>query len=89
MCKDVTDYDPFITLYILERMYSEVTTWICYNHIKLDSDYISIKQDRVKMLLSAMTVKPEIFTSKKFLSKVDLWTAEIINKLVKIRESYK
>jgi hypothetical protein len=41
------------------------------------------------MLLSAMTVKPEIFTSKKFLSKVDLWTAEIINKLVKIRESYK
>jgi hypothetical protein len=89
MCKDVTDYDPFITLYILERMYSEVTTWICYNNIKLDSDYISIKQDRVKMLLSAMTVKPEIFTSKKFLSKVDLWTAEIINKLVKIRESYK
>jgi hypothetical protein len=89
MCKDVTDYDPFITLYILERMYSEVVTWICYNHIKLDSDYISIKQDRVKMLLSAMTIKPEVFTSKKFLSKVELWTAEIINKLVKIRESYK
>lgn len=89
MCKDVKDYDPFITLYILERMYSEVVTWICYNHIKLDSDYISIKQDRVKMLLSAMTVRPEVFTSKKFFSKVDFWTAEIIHKLVKIRESYK
>lgn len=89
MCKDVKDYDPFITLYILERMYSEVVSWICYNHINLDSDYISIKQDRVKMLLSAMTVKPEVFTNKKFFARVDMWTAEIIHRLVKIRESYK
>lgn len=89
MCKDVPDYDPYITLYILERMYSEVVSWICYNHINLDSDYISIKQDKVKMLLSATTVKPEVFTNKKFLAKVDVWTSEIICKLVKIRQAYK
>ena len=89
LCKDIPEYDPYITMYILERMYSEVVTWICYNHINLDSDYISIKQDKVKMLLSAMTVKPDVFISKRFLVKVDTWTAEIIHKLVKIREAYK
>ena len=89
MCKDVPSYDPYITMYILERMYSEVVTWICYNHINLDSDYISIKQDKVKMLLNAMTIKPDVFTSKRFYARVDIWTSEIIHKLVKIREAYK
>jgi hypothetical protein len=36
-----------------------------------------------------MTVKPDIFTSKKFMTKVDDWTSEIIHRLVKIREVYK
>lgn len=89
MCKDVPGYDPYITMYILERMYGEVVEWITYNHINLDSDYISIKQDKVKMLLNALTVKPDVFASKKFFVKVDVWTSEIIHKLVKIREAYK
>ena len=89
MCRNIEGYDPYITLYILERMYSEVVEWITYNHINLDSDYISIKQDKVKALLSATTVMPEVFTSRKFLTKVDEWTNEIIHKLVIIREVYK
>jgi hypothetical protein len=89
MCRDIEGYDPYVTMYILERMYSEVVEWITYNHLNLDSDYISIKQDKVKMLLNALTVKPDVFTSKKFMVKVDVWTSEIIHKLVKIREAYK
>lgn len=89
MCKDIPGYDPYITMYILERMYGEVVEWITYNHINLDSDYISIKQDKVKMLLNALTVKPDVFASKKFYVKMDVWTSEIIHKLVKIREAYK
>jgi cell division protein FtsI/penicillin-binding protein 2 len=89
LCKNVAGYDPYITMYILERMYSEVVEWITYNHINLDSDYISIKQDKIKALLASLTVKPEVFTSKQFYRKVDEWTEEIIHKLVKIREVYK
>lgn len=89
MCRNVDGYDPYITMYILERMYSEVVEWITYNHINIESDYISIKQDKVKALLATMTVMPDVFTSKRFYSKVDEWTAEIIHKLVKIREVYK
>ena len=89
MCKSIQGYDPYVTMYILERMYSEVVEWITYNHINIESDYISIKQDKVKALLASLTVKPDIFTSKKFLSKVDEWTNEIIHKLVIIREVYK
>ena len=76
-------------MYILERMYGEVVEWITYNHINVESDYISIKQEKVKALLASMTVKPDIFTSKKFMTKVDDWTSEIIHRLVKIREVYK
>lgn len=89
MCKDVEGYDPYITMYILERMYSEVVEWVTYNHLNLKSDYISIKQEKVKALLASMTVKPEVFTSKRFLVRVDEWTSEIIHRLVNIREAYK
>ena len=89
MCKNVEEYNPFVTMYILERMYTEVVEWITYNHINLDSDYIGIKQDNVRALLSSMTVMPEVFASQRFLKKVDEWTDETIHKLVMIREVYK
>lgn len=89
MCKDLPAYNPYTTMYILERMYSEVVEWITYNHINLDSDYISIKQDKVRALVASLTVLPEVFTSKMFLKQTDKWTEEIIHKLVKIREVYK
>lgn len=88
-CKDIEGYDTYITMYMLERMYSEVVEWITYNHINLDSDYISIKQDRIKALLASLTVMPQVFTSPKFSKQVDAWTDELIRKLVKIREVYK
>lgn len=89
LCKTVPGYNPYTTMYILERMYSEVVEWITYNHINLDSDYISIKQDKVRALVASLTVMPEVFTSKNFYKKTDQWTEEIIHKLVKIREVYK
>lgn len=88
-CKDIEGYDPYITMYMLERMYSEVVEWITYNHMNLDSDYIGIKQDRIKALVASLTVMPAVFTSSKFSKQVDAWTDEIIRKLVKIREVYK
>jgi hypothetical protein len=89
MCKNVEGYDPYITMYVLERMYSEVVEWITYNHLNLTSEYVSIKQEKVKGLVSTLTIMPEVFTSKKFYAHVDEWTSEIITKLVKIREVYK
>lgn len=88
-CKDIPQYDPYITMYMLERLYSEVVEWITYNHINIDSDYISIKQDRIKALVASLTVMPAVFTSAKFFKQIDAWTDEIIRKLVKIREVYK
>jgi hypothetical protein len=86
---DTSKYGGYLTKYILRTCYDEVVVWITYNHINLESDYISIKQEKVKMLLASMTIKPDIFASKKFLSKVEEWTSEIIHRLVKIREVYK
>lgn len=89
LCKELKGYDPYVTKYILERMYGEVVDWITYNHINLESDYISIKQDKIRALVASLAVMPEYFASSKFLTKCDRWTDEIIRKLVKIREVYK
>lgn len=81
-------YNGFMTKYILEVVYSEIVDWITFNHIKIDSDYISIKQAKVKALVYSFDLKPE-FKTPKFEHQIEYWVEDVIKKLVMIREVYK
>ena len=85
---DESKYNGYKTRYVLECVYDEVINWITFNHINLDSDYISIKQEKMRAMVHSMELKPE-FCTKEFDRKIDKWTEEIIRKLVTIREVYK
>lgn len=85
---DKTNFGGFKTKYILELCANEITNWISFNHINLDSAYVSIKQEKMKSIIRSMDVDP-VFTSKEFEKQVDRWVEEIINKLVEIRKVYK
>ena len=81
-------YNGYFTKYILEVVYSEVVDWITFNHMSLDSDYISIKQAKIKSLIYGYDVTPE-YRTPKFEKQVDEWVAELIKKLILIRQVYK
>lgn len=85
---DESIYHGYLTLYVLETMYDEIVTWITFNHINLESDYISVKQEKIRSLLRTMPIGPE-FRTKEFERKVDKWVEEVIRKLILIREVYK
>lgn len=86
---DETEYKGYLTKYILERCYDEIVNWISFNHINLDSDYISIKQEKIKSIIkTTQEVRPE-YKSKEFEKRIDSWVEEVIKKLVLIREMYK
>ena len=85
---DKDDYGGFKTKYILELCANEISQWIAFNHINLESDYISIKQEKIRSIIRSSDVDP-VFTSKKFEEQIDRWVDEIIRKLVVIREVYK
>lgn len=85
---DESKYNGFLTLYVLEVMFDEIVNWITFNHINLESDYISVKQERIRSLLHNMPIGSE-FRTKEFERKVDKWVEEIIRKLVLIRKVYK
>ncbi len=85
---DTSQYNGYRTKYILETIYDEIVNWIAFNHINLESDYISIKQEKIKSIVRGFNVAPE-FHSREFEKRMDRWTEEIIRKLVVIREVYK
>lgn len=86
---DESEYKGYLTKYILERCYDEIVNWIAFNHINLDSDYIGIKQEKIKSIIRTdPSVRPQ-FKSKEFEERIDGWTEEVIKKLVVIREMYK
>lgn len=80
-------YQGYFTKFILENVYAEVVNWISFNHIKLDSDYVSVKQAVVKYMVYSYDVDP-VFRSQKFEKQIDAWVEELIKKLVLIRECY-
>ena len=82
------ELDEYLAKYILEVIFDEIIAWVVFNHINLESDYINIKQEKIKSIIKTMNVKPQ-YQSKDFFKKTDRWTEEIIRKLVKIREVYK
>lgn len=82
------EYNGYFTRYILERIYDEVVNWIIYNHISTDEDYVSIKQDQLSNLVYGLGVNDD-FKSPEFKNRMDNWTREMIERLVKIRKVYK
>lgn len=85
---DSQEHSGYFAKYILECVYSEVVDWITFNHITIDSDYISIKQAKIKALVYSFEVRPE-YRTPKFEKQIDAWVDEVIRKLVLIREVYK
>lgn len=77
----------FKTKFILEVVYAQVVDWIVLNHIKLNSDYVSVKQAQVKATVYGFDVDT-VFKSKQFEKQMDAWTEELIKKLATIREVY-
>ena len=81
-------FNGYYTKFILELCYSEIVDWITFNHIKLDSDYISIKQTKIKSIVYGFDIDP-CFKTPKFEKQIDAWVEEIIKKLSTIRDVYK
>ena len=80
-------YNGYFTKFILEIVYSEIVDWITFNHIKIDSDYISIKQAKIKAIVYSYEIDP-VFRTPKFEKQIDAWTEEVIRKLAAIRAVY-
>ena len=81
-------FNGYFTRFILEVCYSEIVDWITFNHITLDSDYISIKQAKIKSIVYSYDIDAN-FKTPKFEKQIDAWVEEIIKKLATIREVYK
>ena len=86
---DESKYNGYLTMFMLEAAFDEVINWITFNHINLESDYISIKQEKIRsMIHSQKDIRPD-YKTKEFDKKVDRWVDELIHKLVQIRKVYK
>lgn len=85
---DESKYGGYLTKYAIEVIGAEVVNWIILNNINLESDYISIKQEKILSMIRSMDVRPE-FRTKEFEKKAMKWTEELIRKLVVIRHLYK
>lgn len=81
-------YQGYFTRYILEQCYSEIVDWITFNHITLDSDYIAIKQTKIKSIVFSYDLDPQ-FKTPKFEKQIDAWVEEVIKRLAMIRDVYK
>jgi hypothetical protein len=73
--------------YVLERVYDEIVVWITFNHITRSDMYLMVKTEKLKGLVSSMDVN-ETINSDEFKKQMGIWTKEIINRLVDIREYY-
>ena len=80
-------FNGYFTRFILETVFAEVVNWISFNHIKIDSDYISVKQAVVKYIVYSYDID-SVFRSSKFEKQIDGWVEELIKKLATIREVY-
>lgn len=79
--------DKMKTKYVLERVYDEIVVWITFNHITRSEMYLMVKTEKLKGLVSSMDVN-ETINSDEFKKQMGIWTKEIINRLVDIREYY-
>ena len=80
-------YDKWRSLYILEQIFDEIVTWITFNHISTNPDYVEIKCTKVINLVDSLTVSP-VFQSNDFHDLIKSEIQNVIKKLVQIRELY-
>lgn len=82
------DSDTYHTLYILEKVFDEVLSWIVFNHISDSENYISIKQEKLWNLIQTL-VTDKKFTSTEFKQVIYDNTEVLIKRLVYIRKNYR
>ena len=80
-------FDKFKTKYILELVYDEIVNWISFNHITRSEMYLMVKQEKIRSIVLAEDVAPEI-RAKDFRNVMNEWTKIVVNRLVDIREYY-
>lgn len=80
--------DTYHTLYILEKAFDEVLSWIVFNHISDSENYISIKQEKVWNLIQTL-VEDRKFTTEEFKQTIYDNTEVLIKRLVHIRKNYR
>ena len=80
--------DTYHTLYILEKVFDEVLSWIVFNHISDSENYISIKQEKIWNLIQTL-VTDKKFTSTEFKQAVYDNTEVLVKRLVYIRKNYR
>ena len=80
--------DTYHTLYVLEKIFDEVLSWVVFNHISTSENYVSIKQEKLWNLVQTLTTDPQ-FSSDEFRHLIYTNTSVIINRLVYIRRNYR
>lgn len=80
--------DEWRLKYICERIISVFTNIISFNHISREKIYTEMKQSEIWAVIINNTTS-EIMTSDEFKNVVYAKTAEILDKLISIREYYK
>ena len=80
--------DEWRLRYICERIISVFTNIISFNHISREKIYTEMKQSEIWAVIINNTAS-EIMTSDEFKNVVYAKTAEILDKLISIREYYK
>lgn len=80
--------DTYHTLYVLEKAFDEVLSWIVFNHISDSENYISIKQEKVWNLIQTLVMDKK-FTTEEFKAVVFENTEVLIKRLVYIRKNYR
>ena len=88
---DIPDFpnrDEWRLKYICERIISVFTNIISFNHISREKIYTEMKQSEIWAVIINNTAS-EIMTSDEFKNVVYIKTAEILDKLISIREYYK
>lgn len=82
------DVNKWKTRCILEMIYDEVVRWVVHNHIREDEVYVAAKQQILRNIVYNVQDIQELFKTREFAERMDKWTAELINMLVRIRKVY-
>lgn len=85
---DFPERDEWRLKYICERIVSTFTDFISFNHLSREKIYVQMKQASIwEVIINNTTAS--IMTSDEFKDVVYAKTAEILDKLIEIREYYK
>lgn len=88
---DIPDFpnrDEWRLKYICEKIISVFTDFISFNHISREKIYVQMKQAAIWAVIINNTTA-SIMTSDEFKDKVYTYVADILDKLIEIREYYK